>query len=46
MKEEDPDWVMGFKLVENQEEATISIDHSQYISAVLRWFRMEDCNPA
>ena len=35
MKEEDPDWVMGFKLVKNQEEATISINHSQYISAVL-----------
>ena len=33
MKEEHPDWVMGFKLVENREEATISIDHSQYISA-------------
>ena len=46
MKEEDPDLVMGFKLVENREEATISIDHSQYISAVLRRFGMEDCNPA
>ena len=46
MKEEDPEWVVGFKLVKNREEATISIDHSQYISAVLRRFGMEDCNPA
>ena len=46
MKEENPDWVMGFKLVKNQEEATISINHSQYIGAILRWFGMEDCNPA
>ena len=35
MKEEDPNWVMGFKLIENCKEATISIDHSLYINAVL-----------
>ena len=36
MKEEDPNWVMGFKLIENRKEATISIDHSLYINTVLR----------
>ena len=35
MKEEDPNWVMGFKLIENCKEATISIDHSLYVNAVL-----------
>ena len=46
MKEEDPNWVMGFKLIEDHGEETISIDHSLYIEAVLRRFRMEECNPA
>ena len=46
MKEEDPNWVMGFKLIENRGEGTISIDHSLYIEAVLRRFGMEECNPA
>ena len=44
MKEEDPNWVMGFKLIENHKEATISIDHSLYVNAVLRRFGMDDCN--
>ena len=44
MKEEDPNWVMGFKLIKNHKEATISIDHSLYINAVLRRFGMDDCN--
>ena len=44
MKEEDPNWVMGFKLIENRKEATVSIDHSLYVNAVLRWFGMDDCN--
>ena len=46
MKEEDPNWVMGFKLIEDRGEGTISIDHSLYIEAVLRRFGMEECNPA
>ena len=44
MKEEDPNWVMGFKLIENRKEATILIDHSLYINTVLRRFGMDDCN--
>ena len=46
MKEEDLNWVMGFKLIEDCGEGTISIDHSLYIEAVLRRFGMEECNPA
>ena len=45
MKEEDPNWVMGFKLIEDRGEGTISINHSLYIEAILRRFRMEECNP-
>ena len=44
MKEEDPNWVMGFKLIKNCKEATVSIDHSLYINAVLCQFGMDDCN--
>ena len=44
MKEEDPNWVMGFKLIENRKEATVSIDHSLYVNAVLHQFGMDDCN--
>ena len=46
MKEVDPNWVMGFKLIEDHGEGTISIDHSLYIEAVLRRFGMEECNLA
>ena len=44
MKEEDPNWVMGIKLIKNHKEATVSIDHSLYVNAVLRRFGMDDCN--
>ena len=45
MKEEDLNWMMGFKLIENHGEGTISIDHSLYIKAVLHRFGMEECHP-
>ena len=46
MKEEDPNWVMGFKLIEDRGEGNISINHSLYIEAILRRFGMEECNLA
>jgi len=46
MKEEDPNWLMGFLLVENPAARTISIDHSQYINTILKRFNMSDCDPA
>ena len=45
MKEEDPNWLMGFKLIENHNEGTIAIDHSLYIDTTLQRFSMENCNP-
>ena len=45
MKEEDPNWLMGFKLIENRNEGTIAIDHSLYIDTILQRFSMENCNP-
>ena len=45
MKEEDPNWLMGFKLIENCNEGTIAIDHSLYIDTILQRFGMENCNP-
>lgn len=45
MKAEDPDWVMGFQLMEDREKHTISINHGQYIDAVLRQFNMHQCDP-
>jgi len=44
MKEEDPNWLMGFLLVENPAAQTISIDHSQYINTILKRFNMQDCD--
>jgi Reverse transcriptase (RNA-dependent DNA polymerase)/GAG-pre-integrase domain len=46
MKEEDPNWLMGFLLVENPATQTISIDHSQYINTILKQFNMQDCDAA
>ena len=45
MKVEDPNWLMGFKLIENRNEGTIAIDHSLYIDTILQRFGMENCNP-
>ena len=44
MKEEDPDWVMGFQLVENRKRGTLSIYHGQYINAILCCFNMHECD--
>jgi len=46
MKEEDPNWLMGFLLVENPAAQTISVDHSQYINTILKRFNMQDCDAA
>ena len=45
MKEEDPDWLMGFKLIDNQKWHTVSISQAQYIDTILRRFGMDKCNP-
>ena len=45
MKEEDPNWMMGFQLIEDEKEQTISISHEQYIETVLNWFNMSEAKP-
>jgi hypothetical protein len=45
MKEENPSWVMGFQLIDNQAQRTISINHQQYIDAILHCFDMHECEP-
>ena len=45
MKKEDPTWVMGFQLIDNRAQRTISINHCQYIDAILRRFNMHECEP-
>ena len=42
MTEEDPDWVISFKLIEDWEQHTI--DHLPYINAILHWFNMAKCD--
>ncbi|KAJ3488832.1 hypothetical protein NLI96_g2539 [Meripilus lineatus] len=44
MTTEDPDWIMGFQLISNPHDNTVSISHHQYISAILERFNMVDCN--
>ena len=45
MKEEDPNWVMGFQLIENRAQRTIAMNHRQYIDTILRRFNMHECEP-
>ena len=45
MKEEDPDWMLGFRIVEDRKSHTMAIDHSQYVNTILKRFRMEECDP-
>ncbi|THH13070.1 hypothetical protein EUX98_g9761, partial [Antrodiella citrinella] len=45
MKEEDPNWIMGFQLIGDPSQGTIAISHRQYIDTVLKRFGMDDCNP-
>jgi hypothetical protein len=45
MKVEDPNWIMGFQLVEDSERRTINISHAQYITSILKRFRHSECNP-
>jgi hypothetical protein len=45
MKEEDPDWVMGFQLVKNQAQRTIAINHGQFIDMILHRFNMHKGEP-
>ena len=45
LTEEDPNWIMGFKPVEDWAEHTILIDHSPYIDAILCQFNMLECDP-
>jgi hypothetical protein len=45
MNEEDPSWIMGFRLIDNPSKRTVSICHKSYIETILRRFKMESCNP-
>jgi hypothetical protein len=42
MKEEDPNWMMGFQLIEDKKDRTISISHKCYIMTVLDHFNMSE----
>jgi hypothetical protein len=44
MKREDPNWLMGFLLLDDPRNGTISISHAQYIGTILKRFDMEECN--
>ena len=45
MKEEDPDWLMGFRLIDDRERRTVTILHTQYIDTILERFNLAECNP-
>ena len=44
MKEEDPNWLMGFQLIDEPVSRTVAISHRQYIDTILRRFNMSDCH--
>jgi len=45
MKEEDPDWLMGFKLIDDHKNHTVTISQAQYTGTLLKRLGMADCNP-
>ena len=45
MKEEDPDWLMGFKLSDDRKNHTVTITQAQYTGTLLKRLGMADCNP-
>src|SRR6202035_4565572 len=45
MKEEDPNWIMGFQLIDNPQNGTVSISHRQYIETTIKRFRLGDAHP-
>ena len=45
MKEEDPNWFMGYQLIPDETNHTISISQHHYIESILKRFNMTDCNP-
>src|SRR4051794_32634466 len=38
MMEEDPNWLMGFQLINDRKNGTVMISHTQYIETVLKRF--------
>jgi hypothetical protein len=45
MKEEDPNWFMGYQLIPDVENGTISISQHHYINSLLECFNMKESNP-
>ena len=45
MKEEDPDWLMGFQLLDDRKQRTVTILQTGYIDMVLKRHQMESCTP-
>ena len=45
MKEEDPDWLMGFKLTDDHKNRTVTLLQAQYIDTLLQHHWMDTCTP-
>ena len=45
MKEEDPDWLMGFKLTDDRQNRTVTLSQAQYIDTLLQHHRCYDFFP-
>jgi hypothetical protein len=44
MKEEDPGWIMGFHLIDDEKSGTVRVSHSQYLNTVLHHFKQPNVN--
>ena len=41
MKEEDSSWIMGFRLIDDRENRTVTIQHTQYINTILKRYALD-----
>ena len=45
MKEENPDWLMGFQLFDDRKLHTVTISQAKYIDVLLKRHNMDSCTP-
>jgi hypothetical protein len=45
MKAIDPNWIMGFHLIDDKDSGRVAISHWQYLKMTVKRYRLSDANP-